>query len=153
MRLRRYAPMILFVLFTALAVQAQTSKEDRSDPIAMLASYYEAINARDYRQAYSFWETPSSSFEQFARGFADTDRVRVMVEPSVHIEGAAGSAFADVPTIIIATTRRGSERIFAGCYVMRRSNVEDRGWHIYRADVSMVPSSTRVSRLVSQLCK
>ena len=149
MRLRRYA-VVVFMLCMALMVQAQTAKDERTDPIATLASYYDAINARDYRRAYSFWETPSSSFEQFARGFADTDHVRVLVDPAPRIEGAAGSAFADISTIVVATTKGGNERVFAGCYVMRRSNVEDRGWQIYRANVSMVPSSARISR---QLCK
>jgi heat shock protein HslJ len=127
-------------------------REDRGDPIATLAAYYSAINARDYRRAYSYWDSPSSSFEQFARGFADTDRVRLLVEPSARIEGAAGSAFADISTIVVATTRGGSERVFAGCYVMRRSNVSDRGWRIYRANISMVPSSTRISRVLSARC-
>ena len=42
--------------------------------------------------------------------------------------------YAEIPTIVVATTRSGNERVFAGCYVMRRSNVQDRGWHIYRAE-------------------
>jgi hypothetical protein len=127
--------------------------EDSNGPLATLASYYDAINARDYRRAYGFWDSPTTSFERFARGFADTDRVRVLVEPSAHVEGAAGSAYADIPTIVIATTRVGSERVFAGCYVMRRSNVQDRGWKIYRADISQVPSSAGVSRMLSQACR
>jgi len=127
--------------------------DERSDPIATLASYYSAINARDYRSAYRFWDSPPQSFEQFARGFADTDRVRLLVEPSTHVEGAAGSVYTEIPTIIISTTRSGSERMFAGCYVMRRSNVEDRGWRIYRGDLSPVPSSTRLSRILSQGCR
>jgi heat shock protein HslJ len=127
--------------------------EDRSDPLKTLASYYDAINARDYRRAYGFWDSPPSSFEQFARGFADTDRARLLVEPSTRVEGAAGSVYADIPTIVIATTRNGAERVFAGCYVMRRSNVQDRGWQIYRAGVSQVPSSTRLSRILSQGCR
>src|SRR5262249_45784965 len=112
-----------------------------------------AINARDYRRAYGFWESPPSSYEQFARGFADTDRVRLLVEPPARIEGAAGSVFADITTIVVATTRSGNERVFAGCYVMRKSNVRGGPWQIYRADVSMVPVSARVSRLVSQGCR
>ena len=126
---------------------------DSSDPLATLASYYDAINARDYRRAYSFWDSPATSFERFASGFNDTDRVRVLVEPSARVEGAAGSAYADVSAIVVATTRAGSERIFAGCYVMRRSNVQDRGWKIYRADVSQMPSGTRISRMLSQACR
>ena len=132
---------------------AESSSGPGSDPLATLAAYYDSINARDYRRAYSFWDSPTTSFEQFARGFADTDRVRVLVEPSTHVEGAAGSAYADISTIVVATTKVGSERVFAGCYVMRRSNVQDRGWKIYRGNISQVPSSTGVSRLLSQACR
>ena len=127
--------------------------EDRNDPLATLGSYYEAINARDYRRAYGFWDSPATSFERFASGFADTDRVRVLVEPSARIEGAAGSVYADISTVVVSTTRAGMDRVFAGCYVMRRSNVSDRGWKIYRANVSQVPSSTRLSRMLSQACR
>jgi len=127
--------------------------EDRSDPLGTLASYYNAINARDYRRAYRFWDSQPSSYEQFARGFADTERVRLLVEPSTNLEGAAGSVYAEIPTIVVSTTRSGSERVFAGCYVMRRSNVQDRGWQIYRGDLSPVPSSTRLSRILSQGCR
>jgi heat shock protein HslJ len=127
--------------------------EDRSDPLSTLASYYEAINARDYRRAYGLWDSPTTSFERFASGFADTDRVRLLVEPSARVEGAAGSAYADISTIVVSTTRAGNERVFAGCYVMRRSNVQDRGWKIYRADVAQVPSSARLSRMLSQACR
>jgi hypothetical protein len=126
--------------------------DNHGDPVATLASYYSAINARDYRRAFRYWENPASSYEKFASGFADTDRVRLLIEPSTRIEGAAGSAFAEIPTIVVATTRAGNERVFAGCYVMRRSNVQDRGWQIYRANISQVPSSLRVSRMLSQVC-
>jgi heat shock protein HslJ len=128
-------------------------RDDRDDPLATLASYYSAINARDYRRAFGFWDSPPSSFEQFARGFADTDNVRLLVDPATKVEGAAGSVYADIPAIIVATTRGGSERVFAGCYVMRRSNVQDRGWQIYRGDISPVPSSSRLSRILSQGCR
>ncbi|HET6976308.1 MAG TPA: META domain-containing protein [Pyrinomonadaceae bacterium] len=127
--------------------------DNRSDPLTALRTYYDAINARDYRRAYGYWESPTTSFDRFASGFADTDRVRVLVEPPARVDGAAGSAYAEISTIVVATTRAGSERIFAGCYTMRRSNVQDRGWLIYRADVSQVPSSTRISRMLSQACR
>jgi hypothetical protein len=77
----------------------------------------------------------------------------LLVDPVTKVEGAAGSVYADIPTIVVATTRGGSERLFAGCYVMRRSNVQDRGWQIYRGDISPVPSSSRLSRILSQGCR
>lgn len=128
-------------------------QDNRGDPLTTLAAYYEAINARDYRRAYRFWQNPTTSFEQFARGFADTERVRFLVEPPPRLEGAAGSAYAEIPTIVISTMRVGSERVFAGCYVLRRSNVRDNGWQIYRADISSVPPNARVSRLLARGCR
>ena len=127
--------------------------DDRNDPFTTLASYFDAINSRDYRRAYRYWESPTSSYEQFVRGFADTVRVRLLVEPRTNLEGAAGSVFADLTTILVVTTRRGNERVFTGCYVLRRSNVQDRGWLIYRANVSTSPSGARISRLLSQGCR
>ena len=128
-------------------------QDDRSDPIATLSAYYDAINSRDFRRAFRFWESPPSSYEQFERGFADTDRVRLLIEPPPRVEGAAGSSFAEISTIVVATTRNGNERVFAGCYTLRRSNVRDRGWQIYRGDVSVVSSSARMSRVLAQGCR
>jgi heat shock protein HslJ len=128
-------------------------RDDRTDPLTTLASYYDAINANDYRRAYRFWESPTSSFEQFVAGFADTERVRLLVDPKPRLEGAAGSNYAQISTVVVATTRAGADRVFAGCYTMRRSNVQDRGWSIYRAEISQVPSSARVSRMLSQVCR
>jgi heat shock protein HslJ len=127
--------------------------EDRSDPLTTLASYFSAINTKDYRRAFRLWESPPSSYEQFARGFADTESVRLLVDPAKRSEGAAGSTYVEIPTIVVSFNRGGNERVFAGCYVMRRSNVRDRGWQIYRADVSQFPSSARLPRLLSQGCR
>jgi heat shock protein HslJ len=43
-------------------------RDNSSDPVAALAAYYNAINARDYRRAFRSWDSPPSSYEQFARG-------------------------------------------------------------------------------------
>lgn len=131
---------------------SEPSDEPR-DPLATLAAYYDAINAADYRRAFSFWDSPATSFERFASGFADTNRVRVLVEPSARVDGAAGSIYANISTIVVANTKAGDERVFAGCYVMRKSNVVDRGWKIYRADLSQLPSSAKLSRMLSQACR
>jgi heat shock protein HslJ len=127
--------------------------DGRSDPLTTLASYFSAINAKDYRRAYRFWESPPSSFERFAGGFADIDRVRLLVDPTVSTEGAAGSVYAEIPTLIVYFTRGSNERVYAGCYLMRRSNVRDRGWQIYRADVSQFPITVRLPRLLPQSCR
>ncbi len=154
---------LVLILCVFVVAQAQTGRNvsidqsvlagtDCSDPVTTLASYYDALNSRDFRRAYRFWETPPSTYERFESGFADTDRVRVLIEPP-RVEGAAGSSFAEISTIVVATTRSGNERVFAGCYTLRKSNVRDMGWRIYRADVAVVPSSARVSRMLAQGCR
>src|ERR1051325_5742241 len=151
---------LVLILAVFLVAGAQTGRnnatdpqDDRSDPITTLSSYYEAVNSRDFRRAYGYWESPPQSYEQFERGFADTNRVRLLIEPSPRLEGAAGSSFAEISTIVVATTRSGNERIFAGCYTLRKSNVRDLGWHIYRGEISPVPSSAGVSRMLAQGCR
>jgi len=148
----RFKALVALVLFVAI-FPAQAQRGDRSDPIEMLTSYYEAINARDYRRAYDFWESPETSYERFVAGFADTDRVRLLVEPPARREGAAGSVYAEFTAVVVATTRAGSERVFAGCYTLRKSNVRDTGWRIYRADISTMPAGTRLSRMLSKGCR
>ena len=135
------------------ASEPNNEQDDRSDPIGTLWSYYDAINSKDFRRAYRYWESNPSSYEQFERGFADTDRVRLLVEPPPHLEGAAGSSFAEISTVIIATTRSGGERVFAGCYTLRKSNVQDMGWKIYRGEISAVPQGARGSRMFGQGCR
>ena len=144
---------VLNFVNNSISEPQDSPRDDRNDPVGTLAAYYSAINARDYRGAFGFWDSPPSSYEQFARGFGDTDQVRLLVEPSTRVEGAAGSVYADISAIVVSTMRNGNERVFAGCYVMRRSNVQDRGWQIYRAEVSPVSANIRLSRILSQGCR
>ncbi len=41
--------------------------------------------------------------------------VQLIVQPPTRIEGAAGSLYAEVPTVVVARHRDGAERYFAGC--------------------------------------
>lgn len=124
-----------------------------SDPVAALSSYYAAINDRNYEQAFRYWESPTTSFERFVRGFADTERSRLFVEPMAPVEGAAGSLYAEIPTIVIAETRNGRERFFAGCYVMRRRNDREGRWRIYRANLSPVSANAALTQRLSASCQ
>jgi heat shock protein HslJ len=138
-------------------VNDETANLESGDPVSVLNDYYRSINAGQLRRALSYWETPSQTLEQFTRGFADTMRVRLLVEPSPLIEGAAGSSYANVASIIISTQRDGAERVFAGCYVMRKSNVRDeenpeqKVWRIYRANLA--PVAGNIGIVLTQRCK
>jgi heat shock protein HslJ len=125
---------------------------NESDPIAALTSYYNAINERNYEEAYRYWETPATNFDRFVRGFADTRRSRLLIEPPVRIEGAAGSLYAQMPVIVVAEMRNGNERFFAGCYTMRRMNQPGGTWRIYRATVAQVSAANALRQRISENC-
>jgi hypothetical protein len=143
--------------FANEAAEDVSQDQPSDDPVSVLNDYYQAINARDYRRAYSLWETPSQTFQQFIRGFAGTNRVRLLVDPAPQIEGAAGSSFASIGSLVISTLSNGRERVFAGCYLMRKSNVRDeeepkkKGWRIYRA--SLAPASASLLTTLDQRCR
>ena len=121
-------------------------------PVAALSSYYVAINEHNYEQAYRYWESPASSFERFVSGFAGTLRSRLFVEPEANVEGAAGSLYAQIPTIVIAETPKG-ERFFAGFYTMRRRNDPQASWRIYRANLSPVTANALVTQRMFASCQ
>ncbi len=117
------------------------------DAVAVVRSYYAAIDARQYARAHALWSGDGSasgqSPEQFAAGFADT--VDVVVEPGApgRLDAAAGSRFIEVPVSVRATRGDGSVHRYAGSYTLRRAVVdgataEQRAWRIASADIREV---------------
>jgi len=128
--------------------------ENVNGPVEMLALFYDAVNRRDYERAYRYWETPATSLEEFSRGYANTANVQLIVQPPIRVEGAAGSLYVEIPTVLVARQRDGSQRVFAGCYVARRSNIQtESSWRIYKASVSAVTNNTAVPKLLAETCK
>jgi hypothetical protein len=126
--------------------------------VTLLASFYNAVNAKDYERSYRYWETPPGKLEDFTRGYADTTSVQLIVEPPTRVEGAAGSQYAEVPTVIVARHRDGRERVFAGCYVTRKSNLSPTDvpkvevWRIYNASMSPVAADAAIPKLLTEAC-
>jgi len=113
---------------------------DQLDPVLLLASFYNAVNLRDYARAYGYWESPpnQASFNQFAQGYADTAVVVGIVRLPLREGVAAGSSYASLQTVLISIRNNGSQQVYAGCYVGRRSNVPagdsptpDPNWRLY----------------------
>lgn len=115
---------------------------DLAAATSVIAEYYAAIDARDYHRAYSQWgdsgRSSGQSYEEFAAGFADTERVAVTVHDAGRIEGAAGSRFVEIPVTVTATTHAGDRQRYEGTYTLRRVVVdgatpEQRLWHLDQA--------------------
>jgi hypothetical protein len=85
--------------------------------------------------------------------------VRLIVEPPTRTEGAAGSLYAEVPTVLVARRRDGSERVFAGCYVTRKSNLrptdipKEEVWRIYKAKMTTVSGESSIPKLLADVCR
>jgi len=131
---------------------AAASYDNRSRPADLLASFYNAINRREYARAYGYWENPPSSYDQFVAGYADTASVQLLIAPPTNFQGAAGSSFVGVPTALIATHSDGSQQTFAGCYTARASNVQPDGWRLFRADIAPAPNNPPIAPLLARNC-
>jgi len=132
---------------------AATSAPEDDTPegaAAVIRSYYDAINRRDYDRAYRYWSGEGAASgktkTEFANGFAQTASVRVDIGTPGRIDPAAGSRFIDVPAEVTATNKNGAVERFRGKYVLRRSVVdgataEQRQWRINSAALSRTAAS------------
>ncbi|HEV8692694.1 MAG TPA: hypothetical protein VGQ93_00685 [Lysobacter sp.] len=117
------------------------------DAVTVIRDYYAAINSGDFARAQALWadggRASGQSPQQFAAGFAETTGVSVEVMPPGRVDAAAGSRFIEVPVAITSTQRDGSQRKYAGTYVLRRAVVdgatpEQRAWRVGSADIREV---------------
>ena len=131
------------------------SYENVDSPVDLLASYYNAINRKEYARAYSYWETAPNSYADFVAGFASTVDVQLIVQPPTSGEGAAGSIYVQIPTVLIADHQDGTQYVYSGCFVTRKSNLqppdipEPDVWHLFSADI--LPVSNDLSKIPSLL--
>ena len=123
-RLAASALAVLLALAASCPARAQDGalpdyRDDRSTAVSVIESLYNAINRREYLRAWSYFrdEPDRPDFESFAKGYADTSRVRVKLG-ATETEGAAGSTYYRVPAVVEAT-RGGTATVFSGCYELR----------------------------------
>jgi hypothetical protein len=134
--------------------------ENRTGPIELLQSFYNAINRKEYQRAYGYFEAGSNvqPYAQFAQGYADTASVMFM-SGAVTTEGAVGSTYASVPVVITATHTDGSVHTFYGCYTLRRTNpgIDPNPnatlWRIYDAHVQPAPDNMSTDAMLMRGCK
>jgi hypothetical protein len=130
---------------------------DRSGPVRLLASYYNAIDLGEYVRAWEYWETPPApDFEGFAQGFAETKSVMLIVRPPIRLEGAAGSVYSAIPALVSTAHRDGNRHAFVGCFVARRPNVgpvdTEWEWSLFDATVQRAPGNSTDAMMLDQVC-
>jgi hypothetical protein len=123
-RLVRPLPIALAILAlataTAIAEEAPY-RDDRSDPAAIVASYYNAIARQEYARAWGYFgaQKPVAHYPAFVAGFAGTAGVTVEIG-TVTTDGAAGSVYGSVPVAVTAAGADGKVTVYAGCYTTRQ---------------------------------
>lgn len=115
----------------------------------VIQDYYQAINQRDFERAYHDWDdngaASNQTFDEFQRGYDQTDHVSVQIGQPSRIDAAAGSRYINIPVAITATMKNGQVQHFSGSYASRRTVVtgatpEQMTWHFYTAHI--VPTDT-----------
>jgi hypothetical protein len=142
---------------------SQNYLDDRSTAEAVIQSYYNAINAKQYARAYSYWEsgTPTSQlppFDQFQQGYTDTLYVGVTLGP-VHVGAAAGNLYYSVPVQLDSKTSDNGEQTFVGCYTLHLGNPANQteppfhSMAIQSAKVDQVASIASAQDLLDKACQ
>ena len=120
-----------------------TAASSPTSPVAVIQTYYAAISAHKFRQAYGLWggngAASGQAFGDFTAGFKETESVAVRVGQPGRVEGAAGSRYVTVPVTISTITTGGKAQHFTGSYTLRRTvtdTAKQRRWHLYSADIA-----------------
>jgi len=116
----RHALLLATLLATpAFAQEPPAYIDDRSTGAAVVKSYYNAIDRREYARAYSYFGASAApDFAEWAKGYADTEAVTATIGDAAE-EGAAGSLYYAVPVVLDVTRTDGGTVRFAGCYTLR----------------------------------
>lgn len=116
----RHIIRVLIACAVSVPVLAKAAYiDDRSTPVSLLKSLYNALNAHEYARAWSYFENgPADNFEAYAAGFNDTASIR-LVTGTAEADGTAGTTFWRVPAAIEATGKDGKATVFAGCYTIK----------------------------------
>jgi hypothetical protein len=101
---------------------SSTYVDDRSTPAGLVISYANALNRHEYIRAYSYWADEASTvlgtLDAYSAAFDSTDSVSVVLG-KVSSEGAAGSVYYTLPTVLKQSLSDGSSTRTANCYVLR----------------------------------
>ncbi|MEA4908496.1 MAG: META domain-containing protein [Anaerolineaceae bacterium] len=131
--------------------------DNRSGPVAVLQSLFNAVNRHEYVRAYSYWEVTGLSYETFRDGYAETAAVQLRTG-QVSSGVGAGQTYYSVPVVLIAQTTAGETQTFAGCYQMHlaspaiQAQLPFRPLAIQSADVDQVANDSDADALLNRDC-
>lgn len=149
--------------FAAADISAARYLDDRSDPVQVLRSLYNAINRSEYLRAYSYWEpaaakTQLGSLAAYSNGFSDTQSVQ-LATGQVTSNAGAGQVYYNVPITLVAKTRSGAAQTFVGCYTLHLSSPQIQATPPFQplavsaAKVQQVDNTANTATLMTSACQ
>ena len=134
--------------------------DNRSGPVDVLTSLFNAVNRKEYDRAYSYWESGVSDlppYDQFKAGYANTKSVQLLTGPVGGGVGA-GQYYYSVPVVLVSQTTGGQTQTFAGCYTLHLANpiIQDappyQPMSIQSATIQQVDNNADMAPLLSRNC-
>ena len=125
------------VILVALPGATRVYAQNPPSAQVMLLSYYNAINARNYLQAYGLWVKPSQSYQDFAAGFADTDRV-IPYFGDLQLGTVTTGESGRVPAVLLGYRTDGTIVSYHGCLALAFNAPNTTGWRIFGADFRLI---------------
>ncbi len=131
------------------------------DPAQLLESYFFAVAQGDFSRAASYWERPSDDvlLSQFGEYFTNAPKVSLFLDPQIFTEGAAGSIYASISSLVIVTASDGSALDLAACFTARKSNVPvgdatepDPNWFFYNAVINEAADAQSAIDVLTSNC-
>ena len=105
----------------------------------MLVDYFEAVNRRDYAEAYALWLNPVQTYADFVNGWADTTET-VMFYGAYQFSGVYGALEAGrVPVVLMGYHTDGSLVAFKGCLGVNYDTALPRRWSLYATYLEPLP--------------
>jgi len=100
--------------------------DGRTNPVALISSFWNALNRQEYARAYSYFEAPAifpGPYLTFKAGYLDTINVSGGITPPEKL-AASGNWYWKVPVTLNAQTKTGVKQAFVGCYIVHQSDPE-----------------------------
>jgi len=136
--------------------------DDRSDPVQVIRSSYNAINRFEYLRAYAYWQPGAAasqlpSLDQFQQGYANTQAVQ-LTTGTVNSDAGAGNFYYTVPVTLVAQMKNGATQTFVGCYTLHLGNPGMQAappfqpLSITSAKINQVANNANTTALLSASC-
>ena len=141
-------------------ISANQYIDNRTDPVEVLRSLYNAINRHEYVRAYSYWNSTAQNLpglDQFEQGYSSTQAV-TLTAGLVTPDAGAGQFYYTVPVTLKASLSDGTPQTFVGCYVLHISNPDIQAappfqpLGIESANVQQVANGANTAQLMNQAC-